>query len=110
MCAPVLPVRREHRGGSWLLNPYPHLWISSNQDTTKNFRFRLHLPYDHCLMTRKEAIRRPENLALETGHKRKHYIKRALWNFWKTARRFYSVSTGPELTVPGPRSRKSPAG
>lgn len=32
-------------------------------------------------MTRKEAIRRLENLALETGHKRNHYVKRALVEF-----------------------------
>jgi hypothetical protein len=32
-------------------------------------------------MTRKEAIRRLERLALENGHKRKHYIKRALVEF-----------------------------
>jgi len=29
-------------------------------------------------MTKKEAIRRLENLALETGHKRNYYVKRAL--------------------------------
>ncbi len=32
-------------------------------------------------MTRKEAIRRLEQLALENGHKKKHYIKRALVEF-----------------------------
>ncbi|MGA7869603.1 MAG: hypothetical protein WCA22_01765 [Candidatus Binatus sp.] len=32
-------------------------------------------------MTKKEAIRRLENLALETGHKRNHYVKRALLEF-----------------------------
>jgi hypothetical protein len=32
-------------------------------------------------MSKKEAIRRLENLALETGHKRNHYIKRALVEF-----------------------------
>ena len=32
-------------------------------------------------MTRKEATRRLERLALENGHKRKHYIKRALVEF-----------------------------
>jgi len=32
-------------------------------------------------MTRKEAIRRLENLALETGHKRKYYVKKALVEF-----------------------------
>ncbi|HKN12345.1 MAG TPA: hypothetical protein VJX68_04035 [Candidatus Binatus sp.] len=32
-------------------------------------------------MTKKEAIRRLENLALETGHKRNHYVKRALNEF-----------------------------
>jgi hypothetical protein len=32
-------------------------------------------------MTRREAIRRLERLALENGHKRKHYIKRALVEF-----------------------------
>jgi len=32
-------------------------------------------------MTRKEAIRRLEYLALETGHRRKHFIKRALVEF-----------------------------
>ena len=32
-------------------------------------------------MTKKEAIRRLENLALETGHKRNHYVKRALVEF-----------------------------
>jgi hypothetical protein len=33
------------------------------------------------VMTRKEAIRRLERLALENGHKRRHYIKRALVEF-----------------------------
>ena len=33
------------------------------------------------VMTRKEAIRRLERLAVENGHKRKHYIKRALVEF-----------------------------
>ena len=32
-------------------------------------------------MTRKEATRRLERLALENGHKRRHYIKRALVEF-----------------------------
>ena len=32
-------------------------------------------------MTKKEAIRRSENLALETGHKRNYYVKRALVEF-----------------------------
>ncbi len=32
-------------------------------------------------MTKKEAIRRLENLALETGHKRNYYVKRALAEF-----------------------------
>ncbi len=32
-------------------------------------------------MTKKEAMRRLENLALETGHKRNHYVKRALLEF-----------------------------
>jgi predicted transcriptional regulator len=32
-------------------------------------------------MTKKEAIRRLENLALETGHKRNYYVKRALIEF-----------------------------
>jgi hypothetical protein len=32
-------------------------------------------------MTKKEAMRRLESLALETGHKRSHYVKRALLEF-----------------------------
>ena len=32
-------------------------------------------------MTRKEATRRLERLALENGHRRKHYIRRALVEF-----------------------------
>jgi len=32
-------------------------------------------------MTKREAKRRLENLALETGHKRDYYIKRALIEF-----------------------------
>ena len=32
-------------------------------------------------MTKREAKRRLENLALETGHKRNYYIKRALVEF-----------------------------
>ena len=32
-------------------------------------------------MTKKEAKQRLENLALETGHKRNHYVKRALVEF-----------------------------
>ncbi|MGB8684748.1 MAG: hypothetical protein WCD12_17860 [Candidatus Binatus sp.] len=32
-------------------------------------------------MTKKEAMRRLEDLALETGHKRNYYVKRALNEF-----------------------------
>jgi hypothetical protein len=32
-------------------------------------------------MTKREAKRRLENLALETGHKRNHYVKKALVEF-----------------------------
>ena len=32
-------------------------------------------------MTKKEAKQRLENLALETGHKRNYYVKRALVEF-----------------------------
>jgi predicted transcriptional regulator len=32
-------------------------------------------------MTKKEAIKRLENLALETGHKRNYYVKKALLEF-----------------------------
>jgi hypothetical protein len=32
-------------------------------------------------MTKREAKRRLENLALETGHKRNYYVKRALVEF-----------------------------
>lgn len=32
-------------------------------------------------MTKKEAIRRLEKLAFETGHKRNYYVKRALVEF-----------------------------
>jgi predicted DNA-binding protein len=32
-------------------------------------------------MTKKEAMRRLENLALETGHKKNYYVKRALLEF-----------------------------
>jgi hypothetical protein len=32
-------------------------------------------------MTKREAIRRLENLALETGHKRNYYVKKALLEF-----------------------------
>jgi hypothetical protein len=32
-------------------------------------------------LTKKEAIRRLENLALERGHKRNYYVKRALVEF-----------------------------
>jgi len=32
-------------------------------------------------MRKKEAIRRLKNLALETGHKRNYYVKRALVEF-----------------------------
>ena len=32
-------------------------------------------------MTKKEAMRRLESLALKTGHKRSHYVKRALLEF-----------------------------
>ena len=33
------------------------------------------------LMTKREAIRRLEHLALEAGHKRNYYVKRALVEF-----------------------------
>ncbi len=45
--------------------------------------FALDVPYTMIVaqMTKKEAIRRLENLALETGHKRNYYVKRALVEF-----------------------------
>jgi hypothetical protein len=45
--------------------------------------FTLELPHTMIAaqMTKREAKRRLENLALETGHKRNYYIKRALVEF-----------------------------
>jgi hypothetical protein len=45
--------------------------------------FALDLPSSMIVasMTKKEAIRRLENLALERGHKRNYYVKRALVEF-----------------------------
>ena len=45
--------------------------------------FALDLPSSMIVasMTKKEVIRRLENLALERGHKRNYYVKRALVEF-----------------------------
>jgi hypothetical protein len=47
-------------------------------------------------MTKKEAMRRLEDLALETGHKRNHYVKRALVEFLD--RNEHLLAHGPTRT------------
>jgi hypothetical protein len=47
----------------------------------RELRTRFAPHYDRRSMTKKEAKRRLEDLALETGHKRNHYVKRALVEF-----------------------------
>ncbi|HTR60065.1 MAG TPA: hypothetical protein VMH37_00110 [Candidatus Binataceae bacterium] len=66
-------------------------------------------------MTRKEATRRLEQMALEHGHKRKHYIKRALVEFLETReplmlheRRPQVTSVHPALAQISPRLSKFP--
>ena len=53
-------------------------------------------------MTKKEAIKRLENLALETGHKRNYYVKKALLEFLD--RREHSSSGYPRTMMNGPQS------
>ena len=48
-------------------------------------------------MTKREAKRRLENLALQTGHKRDYYIKRALVEFLE--RKEHLLGHGPTRTV-----------
>lgn len=48
-------------------------------------------------MTKREAKRRLENLALETGHKRNYYVKRALVEFLE--RKEHVLGHGPTRTV-----------
>ena len=66
-------------------------------------------------MTRKEATRRLEELALEHGHKRKHYIKRALVEFLESRepltlgqRRPQVTAVHPALAQISPRLSKFP--
>lgn len=47
----------------------------------QNFALDLPSSMIGASMTKKEAIRRLENLALERGHKRNYYVKRALVEF-----------------------------
>jgi hypothetical protein len=49
-------------------------------------------------MTRKEAMRRLEQLALENGHKRKHYVKRALVEFLESRESFLVSAPRPRVT------------
>ena len=48
-------------------------------------------------MTKREAIRRLENLALETGHKKNYYVKRALNEFLD--RNEYLLGHRPTRTI-----------
>ena len=48
-------------------------------------------------MTKREAKRRLENLALQTGHKRDYYIKRALVEFLE--RKEHLIGHSPTRTV-----------
>ena len=49
-------------------------------------------------MTRKEATRRLEQMALEQGHKRKHYIKRALVEFLENREPLMLQERRPQVT------------
>ena len=49
-------------------------------------------------MTRKEATRRLEQMALQHGHKRKHYIKRALVEFLENREPLMLPERGPQVT------------
>jgi len=53
-------------------------------------------------MTKKEAIRRLENLALETGHKRNYYVKKALLDF--VDRKQHSSFSYPRTMMNGSQS------
>ena len=53
-------------------------------------------------MTKKEAIKRLENLALETGHKRNYYVKKALLEFLD--RKQNSSSGYPRTMMSGSQS------
>jgi len=53
-------------------------------------------------MTKKEATRRLENLALETGHKRNYYVKKALLDFLD--RKQHSSSSYPRTMMNGSQS------
>jgi hypothetical protein len=53
-------------------------------------------------MTKKEAIKRLENLALETGHKRNYYVKKALLEFLD--RKQHSSSAYPRTMMNGSQS------
>jgi len=44
-------------------------------------------------MTKREAIKRLENLALETGHKRNYYVKKALFEFLDRKQHAFSGDT-----------------
>ena len=48
---------------------------------SRNFTFERLRTMIAAQMTKREAKRRLENLALETGHKRNYYVKRALVEF-----------------------------
>ena len=53
-------------------------------------------------MTKREAIRRLENLALETGHKRNYYVKKALLEFLD--RKEHASSGYPRTMMNGSQS------
>jgi hypothetical protein len=48
---------------------------------SQNFTLECSRPMIAAQMTKREAKRRLETLALETGHKRNYYVKRALVEF-----------------------------
>ena len=48
-------------------------------------------------MTKREAKRRLENLALETGHKRNYYVKRALVEFLERKEHILGHSPTPTI-------------
>jgi hypothetical protein len=72
-----VPRKSRARTSSFIHRSVDFLTKSGSQ----NFALDLPSSMIGASMTKKEAIRRLENLALERGHKRNYYVKRALVEF-----------------------------
>ena len=76
---------------------YPQKGRFIHKSRLSELRTRTLAHYARRSMTKREAKRRLENLALETGHKKNYYVKRALNEFLD--RNEHLLGHGPMRTI-----------